>query len=299
VIVVLALLVIAVAIALPVAGWRVAGWADARGTPAPAGPAIAAAPAAAAPAAPALIRRWPGTGVVLVHGIFGFASLGVGPVRVDYFRRVARQLAAAGVPAVAPPLPPLGAVPARAAALAFALDPLPYERVILVAHSMGGLDARWAIAQGWAPRVAALLTIGTPHRGTPVADRLVRAPLAGPALDWLTTARLAGFCRLAPDVPGVRYASIVGATADRARVHPLLRASHAWLLAQAGANDGLVPAASQRWGEVLGEEELDHWAQIGWGRHDAAALLLAALARLDEPARPATGSGWPSIARAA
>jgi triacylglycerol lipase len=44
-------------------------------------------------------------------------------------------------------------------------------KVNLVAHSMGGLDARFAISQlGYAPKVASLTTISTPHRGSGVAD---------------------------------------------------------------------------------------------------------------------------------
>jgi triacylglycerol lipase len=237
-------------------------------------------------AAPAIIRTERRPAVVLVHGILGFETLGIGPVRVDYFRRVTAPLAAAGFDVVCARVPPLGSVPARAAALAAALEELPNDRITVIAHSMGGLDARWAIAHHAGRRVETLVTIGTPHRGTPIADLLVRA-LPTEALAWLTTRRLAGFAREAPDDPAVRYACIVAATGDRARVHPLLRASHAYLARVAGRNDGLVPATSQVWGEVLADEDLDHWAQVGWsGGHDAAATLLGALGRLDAlPAR--------------
>ena len=38
-------------------------------------------------------------------------------------------------------------------------------------------------------------------------------------------------------------------------------------------SDGIVPATSQRWGQVLREVEADHWAQVGWSlRFDAVAL---------------------------
>src|SRR6185369_10558770 len=44
-------------------------------------------------------------------------------------------------------------------------------RVVIIAHSMGGLDARYMISRmGMAERVAALITISTPHRGSPYAD---------------------------------------------------------------------------------------------------------------------------------
>jgi triacylglycerol esterase/lipase EstA (alpha/beta hydrolase family) len=52
-----------------------------------------------------------------------------------------------------------------------------HQRVIVVAHSMGGLVARyWAGPLGAAPDCRALITVGTPHRGAPKA------------LDWLVNA---------------------------------------------------------------------------------------------------------------
>lgn len=241
--------------------------------------------------------------VVLIHGILGFGSIGLGRARVHYFRRVARRLEARGVGVHVVSLPMLGGVPARGLALLAQLDKLPPEaRLVLVAHSLGGLDARWAIARGGlASRVHALLTIGTPHHGTPIADALARGPavwlrralarlgLGSDGVDWLTTARLAEFNRETPDVPGVTYACVVSATADPRRVHPLLRVTHGFL-AGGGPSDGLVPASSQVWGTVVAEAEADHWAQIGWsGRHDAAALIERALESVTRPALPAGG----------
>lgn len=302
------IVVIVVGVAAARAAWRVAGWADvSTRPPAEAAPAVevpavgevgavgelagAAAIAPARRAATAIVRRPARPAVVLVHGILGFDAIGVGRLRVHYFRRVAARLAADGFEPITVRLPPLAPVPVRAALLAQHLAALPHDRVTVLAHSMGGLDARWAIAQERAAaRIERLITLGTPHRGTPIADLLARGPanraravlgrigLASGAVDWLTTWRAAELARDASDVDGVAYASIVTATADRARVHPLLRPSHAYLARCAGPSDGLVPATSQRWGEVLVEAERDHWAQVGWsGRHDAAALVLASL----------------------
>lgn len=244
-----------------------------------------------------------GTIVVLVHGIFGFGSIGVGRARVHYFRRVASQLQARGVEVHAVSLPMLGGVPARGLALLAQLDRLPRDaRLVLVAHSLGGLDARWAIARGGlATRVQALVTIGTPHHGTPIADAFARGPamwlrravarlgLNNDAVDWLTTERMAAFNRETPDVPGVTYACVVAASADPRRIHPLLRVTHGFL-GKTGPSDGLVPARSQVWGAVIDEVELDHWAQVGWPpRHDAAAVVERALDQLRAlpPGRPA------------
>lgn len=51
------------------------------------------------------------------------------------------------------------------------------DRVIIIAHSMGGLIARYWVAQGnWEP-CRAVLTLGTPHRGAPKAlNYLVNGP---------------------------------------------------------------------------------------------------------------------------
>ncbi len=52
--------------------------------------------------------------------------------------------------------------------------PVPVHRISFVCHSMGGLVARSAIAagrsasHGWAARVAHLVTLGTPHLGSPL-----------------------------------------------------------------------------------------------------------------------------------
>ncbi len=234
--------------------------------------------------------------MVLVHGAFGFDAIGVGRARLAYFRRVAPQLEAAGYDVIAVRLPPIGCVPDRAAALARAIGDLRHDRLTLFAHSMGGLDGRWAIARlGLAARVATLITIGTPHRGSPLADLMALRPvrsarsllarlgLSSDAVDWLTTWRAAELNRELVDVPGVRYASVVGATADRARVHPLLRPTHAYLAHVVGPSDGVVPRGSQPWGELIAEVELDHFAQVGWaGGHDAASTILAALAHVGD-----------------
>ncbi|MCX5087452.1 alpha/beta hydrolase [Streptomyces sp. NBC_00365] len=55
------------------------------------------------------------------------------------------------------------------------------ERVVVIGHSMGGLVARyWLGPLGGADRCAALITLGTPHRGAPKA------------LDWLVNGMLGG-----------------------------------------------------------------------------------------------------------
>jgi triacylglycerol lipase len=180
-------------------------------------------------------------------------------------------------------------VAARAEQLAAAVRALPAEKVNLIAHSMGGLDARYAISRlGLADRVLSLTTIGTPHRGTPLADlglnllavcRWVFKTLDMEVLHDLTSGRMRTFNLEIPDVPTVTYASVV-ASERGASMNPLLWASHLYLRECAGPNDGVVPASSQPWGEVWREIRADHWAQIGWSSGFDAPALYEDLARL-------------------
>src|SRR5204862_5513379 len=100
-------------------------------------------------------------------------------------------------------------------------------RVNVIAHSMGGLDARYAIARlGAADKIASLVTIGTPHHGTPLAElgrigpaRLARAlikrlGLPSACLDSITPARMQVFNAENPDDPRVVYASVVCRAGD-------------------------------------------------------------------------------------
>ncbi|HEU4611724.1 MAG TPA: alpha/beta fold hydrolase, partial [Kofleriaceae bacterium] len=116
--------------------------------------------------------------VVLVHGLFGFDRIGVPGVRLHYFRGIVNHLEHAGCHAHAVRLPAAASVPDRARILADKIAALPHRRVDIIAHSLGGLDARYALAHlGLASKVRALVTIGTPHRGTPLADLAVGGPL--------------------------------------------------------------------------------------------------------------------------
>jgi len=243
--------------------------------------------------------------VVLVHGMFGFDRVPIPGARLDYFRGIARRLNELGCDTHAVRLPAAAAVPDRARALVTAIEALPHERVDLIAHSLGGLDARYALSKlGLDHRVRSLVTVGTPHRGTPLADlaarggalvwaRKIVAALGMPlhALDWLSTESLARFNADVVDAPGVRYACVVGGLRAASPVIPLpLVPAHAYLRRAAGANDGLVPMSSQYWGETLAEIEADHFAQVGWrvavrGTFDALGLYAFVVARLGDAAK--------------
>jgi triacylglycerol lipase len=226
--------------------------------------------------------------VLLAHGVMGFTELGLGKMRQSYFKGIPERLEKRGITVFRPGVPAIASVERRAAALATFVRELDVKRVNIIAHSMGGLDARFAITElGLASRVASLTTIGTPHRGTPIADvgtlvgdvlglgkLLAFVGIGVDAFYDLTTARMLEFNEQVKDAPGVRYFSVVS-TVEKGDPDtlPLLAPSARMLSGKNGGSDGMVPALSQSWGEVLERVRADHWAEIGWSKHyDAPAL---------------------------
>lgn len=148
------------------------------------------------------------------------------------------------------------------------------EKVNIIAHSKGGLDARYAIScAGAGDYVASLTTINTPHRGCLFAEKLLdmssqkfKSFVAGKynfvaktfgdkkpdfieAVTDLTSSACEEFNKNTPDYEGVYYQS-VGSKMNRARsgrfplnvVYPLVKHYD-------GDNDGLVSAESMKYGE--------------------------------------------------
>ncbi len=216
---------------------------------------------------------------MLVHGMLGLTQVFVQRLRwVDYFNQIPGWLRASGNEVHLVEVPGLASVARRANVLMEQLGRAVGTRPVhLIAHSMGGLDARHMITHlDMATRVLSLTTIGTPHRGSPVADwavaqarrtgvfRLLElSPVDQQAFLDLCTQPCAAFNLATPDAAGVRYFSIAG---DAARDHTLLplRLCHDLVREREGANDGLVSVASAGWGERCAEWAADHVQQIGW-----------------------------------
>ena len=228
--------------------------------------------------------------IVLAHGLMGFDTLGVGSLRQEYFKGIATHLEGLGNTVFKPIVPPAGSVRQRAETIAEAVRRIPARRVNIIAHSMGGLDARYAIAKlGLGDKVASLTTIGTPHRGTRAADAgtLGMGRFLGPilgkvglaAIGDLTSEAMDAFNQEVSNARGVFYGCVLATVPDsNGKLHPLLRPTFA-LLGRAGPSDGLVTEASQRWGRVLMRVEADHWGQIGWSKHTDAVALYERVAR--------------------
>jgi triacylglycerol lipase len=214
--------------------------------------------------------------IVLVHGVLGFGRFQMGrSTLLSYWTNIPDVLEAAGNRVLVPRLPPAAGVPLRAAALQSFLDrEAPGKCVHLIAHSMGGLDARYLISRlGMAERVLSLTTLGTPHRGTAFADWGIRRVerLVGPIFDLLglaregfndlTTAACAAFNEQTPDAPNVRYFSVAGQFDLDWRL-PEWQLPYRIIDALEGTNDGLVSVTSARWGEAFDVWEGDHASLI-------------------------------------
>jgi triacylglycerol lipase len=235
--------------------------------------------------------------IVLAHGVLGFGMLGP----LEYFNGVERHLRRAfGAEVFIATVPPIGSVASRGQKLGEqVLDQFDSgEQVDIFAHSMGGLDARWALRNvpGLSARVKKLVTIGTPHHGSPVADAIQAGTIPAlplpaeamvlelrinqPALHDLTTASATAFDQANPDVPGVRYLHVAGDTSlPRARCSIAFRAIQG-LFRLPVHNDGLVTVDSATRGGTRHADlilPVDHAGEIGWNLdHPVPALPLIA-----------------------
>lgn len=155
------------------------------------------------------------------------------------------------------------------------------QKVNIIAHSKGGLEARYLISTlGLADKVASLTTIATPHHGSHTVQRWLERPhllaalSAGLSAFWrqlgesdpqilsvlasLTPAAMARFNACTPDAPDVYYQSF-GLALGRCHHDPVMALTRRLLLAYDGENDGLVSPRSARWGHWRGTlEGLSH-----------------------------------------
>lgn len=216
--------------------------------------------------------------IVLVHGLLGFDRLEVGgTVFANYFRGIPELMQAAGNRVLVPHLPPTAAVADRARQLKDFLNARsPNEPVHIIAHSLGGLDARYLIScLDMADRVHSLTTLGTSHRGTSFADwgvgRFER--LLKPMLDTigiphqafydLTRDHCKAFNEKVLDAPNVRYFSVAGRH-DGNVLDPRWLLPYNIVLNSEGENDGVVSLASARYGEAFEIWEGDHLSLVNW-----------------------------------
>ncbi len=152
------------------------------------------------------------------------------------------------------------------------------EKVNIIAHSKGGLDARYAISKlGMAPYVATLTTMNTPHQGCRFVDYACRLPewlyrfVAGcfdrtfrkfgdrnpdfyTATHQFSTRETQLLNEKMPNMPGVYYQSYTSKM-KYAWSHLLLAIPYCMIWPLEGENDGLVSVTSAelKWkGEING-----------------------------------------------
>lgn len=166
----------------------------------------------------------------------------------------------------------------------------PGEKAVIVAHSEGGIDARFAVKTLGLKNISSIVTIGTPHHGTTLADWVIDHRTRKSLLYWIV--RIVGdydlnqlpfvgemtssFMDRQKDkfdmVAEVKYASAQGVCLTHCnwalRVLNFVSGTH--LLGGPGTGDGIIPAASQKYGEDLGSYDLDHISEVGADQEKAS-----------------------------
>lgn len=205
------------------------------------------------------------TTLVLLHGYLGFAEIGP----ISYFRNLRDMLGRQYGDVLVPQVPPTGSIAERAASLAEQLFSNPARTsFVLLAHSMGGLDARYLIAHlDPDRRIHTLVTVATPHRGSAMATWFLQSSSPLPA--WIRYMGTAAMHDLTPEVRAsqpipdrsdVTYISYAG---HRIREElPLVLRPYADTIH--GDHDGMVPVDSAKWGDFRGVVRADHLELVGW-----------------------------------
>ncbi|KAB8290767.1 hypothetical protein EYC80_008404 [Monilinia laxa] len=205
--------------------------------------------------------------IVLAHGLFGFDEFRIAGSllpAVQYWRGITDALRAKGIEVIIASVPASGSIEERAAVLGQGIAAKANGKSVnIIAHSMGGLDARFMISrlQPQNVEVLSLTTIATPHRGSAFADycldeswwhgmipglikKLNEVGISTGAFTQLTRKYMREeFNPKTPDDKSVRYFSY-GATCDP-KIWSAFRKSHGVVQRVDGPNDGLIPHAAQ------------------------------------------------------
>ena len=215
--------------------------------------------------------------IVLVHGA-GFRDT---TFRIGYWGRIPETLEAQGAKIFYGGTDGWGSIESNAEMLKNSIENVlnetGSEKVNIIAHSKGGVDARYMISSmGMAGQVASLTTISTPHHGSETIDKFMGAPdflykgaswamdgifrvfIRDEAPDFyngsrsLATEYMKEFNRMNPDDPGVYYQSfgsaltvLGGSILLSWTAYPIERIE--------GENDGLVTVNSAKWANYRGE----------------------------------------------
>jgi len=150
------------------------------------------------------------------------------------------------------------------------------EKLNLIAHSKGGVEARYALTKlGMGSKAASLTTMATPHRGIMTIDKMKIKPGKGPlkflyrifgmmlridggelpetddVYDQLTADYMKVFNDMVRDVPGVYYQSYAF-DMKNSYSDPAMGLFYSIVEKNEGSNDGLVSVESAKWGDFRG-----------------------------------------------
>lgn len=213
--------------------------------------------------------------VLLVHG----AGLRDKTLGVGYWGRIPRTLEKNGIPWYYGGTGAWGSVEDNALLLKKRIEKIRQEtgaeKVNIIAHSRGGLEARYLISSlNMHPGVASLTTISTPHRGVKAMNIALDLPrplyrfaafwvnlwygiLGDKRPDFFTSSRqlsereCSRFNAANPDHPAVYYQSYA-ARMRHFYSDPFYILLNPFLRITDGENDGLCPVESAKWADFKG-----------------------------------------------
>lgn len=166
------------------------------------------------------------------------------------------------------------------------------EKVNIIAHSKGGLDARYMISRlGMEKYVASLTTLSTPHHGSGLSAKLLQMPAfmaktiafftdtfyrllrdRQPDIlrlgQELTAEAMESFNTAVPNAPSVYYQSF-SSTAPHKKAFLRFIPYQISRYCEQDDTDGMVAVKSSQWGNYRGSisAELDHFKMVGmYGR---------------------------------
>jgi triacylglycerol lipase len=230
--------------------------------------------------------------IALVHGILGFDDTkGLAGGLVKYWGGLDTYLRSQGAKVTTPGSSATNSIPVRADQIKTAVSSWMTSngctKVQLVGHSQGGLVIRYMVSNlGFASKTATVTSVDSLHKGAPMADIVLGIipgwlqPFANSALSLLarlvyrdgrpqdviamgkslTVSYVNSFNSSSPNVSGMKYYSYGNAMAWADLIqHPIMALTHpiTWagglFYGLGGANDGVVPLSSQKWGSYKGE----------------------------------------------
>lgn len=228
--------------------------------------------------------------VLLCHGYGAIASI----IKPSPLYDVSMLLRSHNVLAYAPNIVPYATIETRAKGWVRLIDQLvekyDYEKINVIAHSMGGLDMRYALSRlDIKDRIASFTTVCTPHRGTSLAELTLKTPEAireklAEFLDWmgdriypqtksnsvdsaeqLTRKYVTNvFNPQMPNVEGIPYYSYSAAVGKGTNepIRVIARYQNNHIFEEEGLNDGMVSVESAKWGEHIKTSGLSHLEQM-------------------------------------